>query len=216
MPNELIRQQNVKRVLQNAMQLFMNNGVESTSVEMIARRANLSLRTVQNYYHTKNDLIAAVLDYEYAIELEEMETCVSTEEFQNMPGAKQILTIVASVYHKAVKHAEEIFCETQMQYLVSHASKFEGKPLLTGNWKYITEHIQTAFNKGLQDGSITRQMELSLLDAKSITLALYGIKEQISFAMCDRELKKLFQPEIAAQKYVQQIELLLSVKQEYY
>jgi hypothetical protein len=55
-------------------------------------------------------------------------------------------------------------------------------------------------------------MESNLMDAGSITLALYGIKEQIAFAMCDKELRKLFQPEKAAQKYVQQMELLLSAK----
>ena len=41
------------------MKLFAENGVENTSFEWIAREFGFSLRSVQNYYHTKNDLIAA-------------------------------------------------------------------------------------------------------------------------------------------------------------
>jgi AcrR family transcriptional regulator len=212
MPNEMIRQQNMQTVLNQAMKLFVENGVENTSFEMIARESGLSLRSVQNYYHTKNDLIAAVLEFGLAIELREMKDFICTDTYRNKIGAEQILTIITVAYNKAVEKAAVISCATQMQHILSRASDNESKPLLAGNCQYIMEQIQKAFDKGLQDGSITRQMEASLFDAKSITLALYGIKEQIAFAMCDRELRNLFQPEIAAQKYIKQIELLLSAK----
>lgn len=212
MPNEMIRQQNMQTVLNQAMKLFVENGVENTSFEMIARESGLSLRSVQNYYHTKNDLIAAVLEFGLAIELREMKDFICTDTYRNKTGAEQILTIITVAYNKAVEKAAVISCATQMQHILSRASDNESKPLLAGNCQYIMEQIQEAFDKGLQDGSITRQMEASLFDTKSITLALYGIKEQIAFAMCDRELRNLFQPEIAAQKYIKQIELLLSTK----
>ena len=61
MPNEIVRRQNKQTVLRQAMKLFSANGVENTSGEMIARKSNLTLRSIQNYYKTKNDLIAAVL-----------------------------------------------------------------------------------------------------------------------------------------------------------
>jgi AcrR family transcriptional regulator len=109
------------------MKLFAENGVENTSFEWIAREFGFSLRSVQNYYHTKNDLIAAVLDYELTLEMKEMKTCIASEQYQ---------------------------------------------------LKNRAEQIRDAFTRGLQDGSVTNQMESNLMDAGSITLALYGIKEQ--------------------------------------
>ena len=51
------------------MKLFTANGVENTSVEMIARESGLTLRSVRIIFITKKDLIAAVLANSYAAEL---------------------------------------------------------------------------------------------------------------------------------------------------
>lgn len=214
MPNEMIRQQNKQTVLSKAMKLFVKNGVENTSFEMIAREAGLSLRSVQNYYRTKNDLIAAVLDCGVAEELEEMNRFFSSDRYRRKTGAGQVLAIVEVIYSKAVEMADVIFCAAQMQHILSRASQNEGNSPLAGNWQTVMDQLQSAFNKGLRDGSITRNMEASLIDARSITLALYGIREQIAFTMCDETLRELFRPEIAVQKYMRQVELLLSAKED--
>lgn len=212
MPNEIIRQQNMQTVLRQAMKLFVANGVENTSVEMIARESGLTLRSVQNYFHTKNDLIAAVLDRGISAEIEEMKSFFSSERYLSRTGAGQILDIVSVTFNKAVEMADIVTCSAQMQRLVSRASDANRRPQMAGNWKYIMEQVKSAFAKGIEDGSITKNMESSLVDANSITLAMYGIKEQIAFAVCDKELSDLFEPEIAAKKYIRQMELLLSAK----
>jgi len=212
MPNERIRQQNMQTVLRQARKLFAANGVENTSVEMIARESGLTLRSVQNDYRTKNDLIAAVLDFGITAEIEEMRSFFSSEQYLRKTGAEQILMIVTATYNKAVEMANIVICSSQMQRLLSRASKNSGKPLMAGNWKLIMEHVERAFSRGIQDGSITKSMEWSLIDAKSITLAMYGIKEQIAFAVCDQELRDLFEPEATVKKYIRQMEFLLSAK----
>src|SRR5574344_191403 len=106
MPNEVMRQQNKQTVLKKAMKLFTENGVENTSVEMIARESHLTLRSVQNYYHTKNDLIAAVLNNGISAELGEMRSFFASEEYLGMSGAGQILKIVETTYRNAIEKAD--------------------------------------------------------------------------------------------------------------
>jgi len=212
MPNEIIRRQNMQTVLRQAMKLFVANGVENTSVELIARESGLTLRSVQNYYHTKNDLIAAVLECGCAAEIAEMKAFFSSPQYLSKTGAEQILMIVTVAFRKAVDMADVVVCSAQMQRLLSRASKTSEKPQMAENWKLITEHVESAFARGIQDGSITKSMETSLIDARSITLAMYGIKEQVAFAMCGEELRGLFDPEAAVEKYIRQMKLLLSVK----
>ena len=194
------------------MKLFTANGVENTSVEMIARESGLTLRSVQNYFRTKKDLIAAVLANSYAAELKDMKSMALAESYQNKNGAEQIIEIITIACQKAIGKADVIFCTSQMEHILSRASKDNEEVRLEGNWNFIMDHIQRAFTKGLKDGSITVKMKDNLVDANSITLALYGIQQQVAFAMCDQRLHEVFQPEIAIKKYIRQMELMLSEK----
>ena len=102
MANELVRQQNKQNVLYQAMKLFVRNGVENTSLEMIARESKLTLRSVQNYFRTKNDLISAVLFHGQRTEMEEMKAFFDSEEYRSRSGAEQIMSIVKTALDKSV------------------------------------------------------------------------------------------------------------------
>ena len=60
MPHEKVREENKKRVIEEAARLFKENGLEKTTIEMIANAAGLTKRSVQNYYETKNAIILGV------------------------------------------------------------------------------------------------------------------------------------------------------------
>ena len=214
MPNGLIRQRNIQKVLHEAMMLFVENGVENTSVEMIARKADLTLRSVQNYFPTKGDLITAVLQNGYDRELEEMKSFFASESYKSKTGAEQILSIVSVSLNKAVEYSDIVFCTAQLQHIVIRMSDGAGKPMLTGNWQFFGEQLQKAFETGVSDGSITRSMESSLLDAKCTMLALRGIQESIAYTMCDKESRAFFDPQSAVKKYVHQMEMMLALKQD--
>ena len=214
MSNEQVRQQNIRTVLSQALKLFVTNGIENTSVEMVARKSDLTLRSVQNYFHTKIDLIAAVLNNCYACELEEMNGFFEAAEFKNKNGAGQVMDIVAAAMDTALLHYEVVFCTTQMQHVISRVPKKEGKPPLTGNWLYVMERLQSAFDQGRLDGSIKQTTEQELVDVKTIMLALQGIREQIAYAMCDGTLREIFDPRTVVKKYIRQMELMLVAKQE--
>lgn len=213
MPNELVRQRNEQNVLRQAMQLFVANGIENTSVEMIARASGLTLRSVQNYYHTKNELIAAVLNTGYAVEFEEMQRFFSSEQYRAESGAAQVMDIVSTTLNKALEHADIVFCTSQMQHVISRAPKSGNRLRLTDNWVFIMEQLQDAFGRGILDGSVTQATENELVDVKTTTLALLGVREQVAYAMCDDALRELFDPQTAVEKYIRQMELMLTAGQ---
>lgn len=209
----LVRQKNMQAVLREAMKLFAANGVENTSVEMIARKSDLTLRSVQNFFPTRGDLIAAALENGYALELEEMEKFFASERYRSKTGAEQILEIITVSLDKAVEHADIVFCTSQLQHIISRMPQGAGKPKLTGNRRYFSQQLQSAFEKGVSDGSVTTAMYERLIDAKRTLLALRGVQEKIAYAMCDQELRAYFDPRSAVNKYVHQMELLLSLNQ---
>ncbi len=214
MANELVRQQNKQNVLYQAMKLFVRNGVENTSLEMIARESKLTLRSVQNYFRTKNDLISAVLFHGQRTEMEEMKAFFDSEEYRSRSGAEQIMSIVKTALDKSVEKSSVIFCISQMHHILSRVSNGGAGVKLTENWLYVMKQLQNAFNKGARDGSIAKTKESELIDVKTIMLAVRGIQEQVAFAMNDAAMKELIEPEKAVTKYKKQIELLLMTEQE--
>ena len=116
MPNEKVRQENIRNVIRQAMKLFVANGIENTSMEMIARESGLTLRSVQNYFHTKNDLYTAVLKNGYTIELNEIRSYFASEHYMSKSGAEQVIDIISTTLNKAVEYSDIVFCTAQMQH----------------------------------------------------------------------------------------------------
>jgi AcrR family transcriptional regulator len=209
MSNERVRQQNIEKVLCQAQKLFIANGIENTSMGMIARESDLTLRSVQNYFHTRNDLYVAVLNREYAFQLENLHAFFESEQYKGRNGAEQVLDIISMVLNRAVENCETVFCTSQMQHIVSRASE---DVKLNEKCQYIMDQTQKAFDKGTEDGSIARTISTELIDVSSIMLVLRGVREQIAYAMCNRSLREVFDPETAIRKYIRQMELIFKAE----
>ena len=81
-----------------------------------------------------------------------------------------------------------------------------------GSFFFVMKQVQNAFGKGIADGSVPLTTEKDVIDAKAIILALQGIREQVAYALCDDTLSAFFTPEVTVQKYIRQMELILSPK----
>jgi len=210
MANEIVRQMNIQNVLQQAMELFTEKGIENTSMEMIARASDLTLRSIQNYFHTRNDLYVSLLKRNYALELEEMKDFFGSKEYQSKTGAEQVISIISASLNEAIEHADTVFCTVQMQHILSRTANEENPAQLTGNWLYLMDRLKGAFAAGIADGSISQAMENELIDVHTIMLALIGIHEQVAYALTNTTLHKLFTPEETVKKYIRQIEALMN------
>lgn len=212
MPNEKIRQQNIEKVLNQARKLFIANGIENTTMEMIARESEITLRSVQNYFHSKDDLHLAVFNKGCSLELDEIRAFFKSEQYLGKNGAEQIIDIISETLNKAVEHAETVLFTVQLQRIISRASGGGKELQLADNWAYMMEHIQMAFDKGVLDGSISKATSEELADVKTIMLGLLGIREQIACAMCDSTMCRLFEPEATVRKYIRQMERIIKAK----
>jgi len=212
--NEMVRQENIQNALQQALKLFIENGIETTSMEMIARASGLSLRSIQNYFHTRTELYIALLSRGYALELKEMKAFFGSKEYQSRTGAEQVTSIVSTALNKSIEHADIVFCAAQIQRILSRTADEENPALLTGNSLYLMERLQSAFDKGIADGSIAQTVENELIDVKTIMLALVGIREQVAYASTNRILQNLFSPEATVKKYTRQMELVMKPPKE--
>lgn len=63
MANEMIREQNVEKVLSTAYESFLSEGIEKTTQAMIAHKTGLSLRTVSRYFASKDEMVVLVAKY---------------------------------------------------------------------------------------------------------------------------------------------------------
>jgi len=214
MANEIVRQQNIQNALQQALKLFVENGIETTSMEMIARASDLSLRSIQNYFHTRTDLYIALLSRGYALERKEMKAFFGSKEYRSRTGAEQVISIISTALNKSIEHADTVFCTAQIQHIISRIADEENPAQLTGNSLYLMERLQSAFDKGIADGSITQAVENELVDVKTIMLALVGIREQVAYAATNRILQNLFSPEATVKKYIRQMELVMEPPKE--
>lgn len=210
MAHEIVRQRNVQNAMQQALKLFVENGIENTSMEMIARASGLTLRSIQNYFHTRTNLYIALLNRGYALELNEMKAFFGSKEYRSKTGAEQVVFMVSTALNKAIEHADLVFCTAQMQHILSRTADEENPAQLTGNWLYLKERLQIAFDKGIADGSITQAVVNELVDVKTIMLSLIGTREQIAYAATNRTLRALFDPEEVVLKYMRQMEILMN------
>ena len=58
-----LKKQKINIIVETAFNLFKKNGFYATGVDLIMREAGVSKRTLYKYFHTKNELIVAVLEY---------------------------------------------------------------------------------------------------------------------------------------------------------
>ena len=60
--NEKIRTESIRKILDAAFRLMAKNGYESTSISQIANEASVSKGLMYNYFHSKEDLLKALID----------------------------------------------------------------------------------------------------------------------------------------------------------
>jgi AcrR family transcriptional regulator len=63
MANEILRIQNINRVLQVASKLFLDYGIENVTKEMIADASGLSRKSIDRYFANKTDIVIRVTEW---------------------------------------------------------------------------------------------------------------------------------------------------------
>lgn len=132
-----------EQIIQAAMKLLIENGVQGTPMSAISKEANTGIGTMYNYFPAKEDLINAIYIY-----IKQDETKVVTIPFDN----------------ESIKKQFEHFYQGLIQYLVEKPmhfwfiEQFGVSPFITESTKKegsrIFSYFTTILKKGQEQGII--------------------------------------------------------------
>ena len=81
----------IEKILSTATQLFIHNGYEKTSVQNIAQTASISKGAIYHHFHSKDEILFAVLKQRY--QLMEKELLDWLESTSHLTGIEQLKEI---------------------------------------------------------------------------------------------------------------------------
>lgn len=152
---EELREQNKEKVVATALDCFVKNGIEHTKIAEIAKRADLTERSLYRYFETKADLVlaAALLFWDNTVD-ESIKACTSKDT--NDLSAKEQIYFVLHAY------ANQYFTSTEKLAYIQEAEAYlrrsqmlsliRNKP--PAAFECGTTPLCLAVYKGLEDGSI--------------------------------------------------------------
>ena len=191
MPHERIREENRKKVINEAARLFLENGLEMVNLDMIASAAGLSKRSVQNYFTSKDDIILEVFHLDEKKQKDNAERYTSTERYQSLSGLEQVCDLLRIALRDSVQHAEEVINLFQLRRYISDKkllsySAMELGPILLEN------ELRASIAKGYRDGSIRADVFENTEEMELMFLTISGVLRQFSFyaAMEDERIKE--------------------------
>lgn len=197
--SEIRRQQMKQRtqqILQSALELFCEKGIEETSIEEIAKAAGVGPATIYRYFETKAELaISAGIAYWQRV-AEKYLHILSEEEYGKMSGVLQMQCIF-DIFIKIFQ--EELLFLKFLQEFDIFVRKYRiSQERLTQYEEYILNlkpYVTDALEKGLRDGtlefsytvdevyfSITHTL-LSLMQKLSCNGSILSSDEQVALVL---------------------------------
>lgn len=148
-------EQRAQQILHAALKLFCEKGIEDTSVEEVAKAANVGPATVYRYYETKAELaISAGISYWQKV-ADKYVGVLSEENYKKKKGGSQlqcIFHIFEEIFREEclfLKFLQE-FDIFVRKYQISMERLTEYEEGILNLKSYVTD----ALEKGLEDGSL--------------------------------------------------------------
>ena len=138
------REQKTKNILEAALALFMEYGVQKISISEIAKKANVSQVTIYNYFESKHNLVHEVFLYYLDKASDEFEQIL----YSNMPFPEKIKQFMFSKKEEAKQIHEDFYQYIMMEYS-SSADNFEKLNVEKALPRFID-----LFNQGKAEGYV--------------------------------------------------------------
>ena len=176
---EEIREQNKRTVIEAALGCFIEQGIEQAKISEIARRAELTERSVYRYFETKADLVLAAALLFWDDNQQNIERAHVTGA-QGKTGVEQIYEILCA-------YAELYFTNRQEIIFVQEAEGYlnrNGKSALLDNkpptpFESSRAPLANAIRAGMADGSVKTRANVELLYYNTYD-ALLGLLQKMA------------------------------------
>lgn len=170
-----VREQNKQKVIENALKMFLNNGIENTKVVDIAMASGLTERSVFRYFDTKAGLVLAAAMHFFNHEVDILHSFWDEIDKSGENGHEkvyQVLLAYAMLFFNEKKSL--VFVQEAEIYLYRSNMLDTIRPRPIKSYKSKEGPLSIAICEGIEDGSIkeSRNLELFYFNAFDSLLGL--------------------------------------------
>ncbi len=170
-----VREQNKQKVIENALKMFLNNGIENTKVVDIAMASGLTERSVFRYFDTKAGLVLAAAMHFFNHEVDILHSFWNEIDKSGENGHEkvyQVLLAYAMLFFNEKKSL--VFVQEAEIYLYRSNMLDTIRPRPIKSYKSKEGPLSIAICEGIEDGSIkeSRNLELFYFNAFDSLLGL--------------------------------------------
>jgi len=158
------REQKKQNILEAALLLFMDLGVQKVSISDIAKKANVSQVTIYNYFESKHNLVHEVFLYYIDKATNNFEKVI----FSDMPFPEKIKMLIFNKKEIASSINEEFY-----QYLMKEYSS-EGNYIEKIYAEKAVPYLNLLFKEGKENGYIDQN-----LSEEAMLFYIYMLKDYI-------------------------------------
>ncbi|MBU7595342.1 TetR/AcrR family transcriptional regulator [Metabacillus halosaccharovorans] len=142
------KEQKKQNILEAALQLFMDFGVQKVAISDIAKKANVSQVTIYNYFESKHNLVNEVFLYYVNKASSQFEQVIHSD----IPFPEKIKTLIFNKKEVASSINEEFY-----QYLMKEFST-EGNYIEKIYAEKAVPYLQLLLKEGKEQGYINKEL----------------------------------------------------------
>ncbi|VYU72738.1 transcriptional regulator BetI [Eubacterium limosum] len=164
------REENMPRVIEAAIWCFENVGIEKTTRVLIAKKAGVTVRSIQRYFGTLENLIVEAI----GVYMQRYNNCLKAElnrlAESNANGYEQLIAFLRNHlnYYRPDMPKSLVVHEMEL-YFLKHDIPLTVLYQKVFNNKTQRSVIGELFKKGLDDGSIKKHSDIEVIYAYLVT-----------------------------------------------
>lgn len=181
-------------VIECALSVFIEQGIEATSIKDIAIKSNFTERTIYRYFENKSELVLACVMEFWDKTTSYIESSLTVKEYEKLSGLeliKLILNEYGNLYYTSKK--ELIFINEVESYLSRHNLLINYANCPPQKLELEKGPLAKAIKKGMIDGSITTKDNLEALYYNTYDSLLGLLKQMALDQYSDQNITKLAQ-----------------------
>lgn len=189
------RQDNIQKVIETALALFMENGIANTSMNQLAKAVNLSSMSLYRYFGNKEELILQVWKYALTEFYKHFYSKYSADA-EGQSGYDRFVACM-DAYYSLYKEFPEWYKYTHEMFTYRFGKETDGdREINNVFWSHYDKEIPIpalkALRDGVEDGSIKK--DINIYAIYQILLNAYTgttLYENISFGVSPEDIVKI-------------------------
>ncbi len=157
MRNSDIREQNLNNIHEAAFELFIKNGIESTTVNEIAKKAGISKVALYKHFESKTDIALMIVNRAVDVFHINVQHLFETDEYKRLSGIEQ-LERVLNTYQSIERNDPNFylfFNEFRIYTIRHNLPEEKTRSFMDFVSSSVRKYYSAAVEKGRRDGSIT-------------------------------------------------------------